>query len=252
MTTTPDDAAVEAVAYLHTMTYETGETRVRLSESDINAFGEPGRDYSAEYPVTVEPLYRAAHTTTRAEDAATIARLREAVIVARDQFAFYAREHSAVGKEEKAATNQALADTLSRALGDPALRIGLTRLFDGEAVMGHTAPPWAVSHDNKSHLCIVTLAARNRKGFGSKIATMAISRQSDRHLEAEADARLIAAAPEILEALREITEVKSGSPLDRNIKMKGIARAAIAKADGPIYEAKVADIYDLSSLGDPA
>ena len=47
-----------------------------------------------------------------------------------------------------------------------------------------------------------------------------------------ANARLIAAAPDMLEALREIAGTNGGSPLDRNTKMKRIARAAIARATG--------------------
>ncbi len=61
----------EPVAWLHTMTYETGDTRVRLTETDCvdpdypdrTAFGRPGRDYSAEFTVTSEPLYTARHRT---------------------------------------------------------------------------------------------------------------------------------------------------------------------------------------------
>jgi len=48
----------DVAAYLHTMHYETGETNPRLSFSSENPFGKPGKDYSAEYEVTVEPLYR--------------------------------------------------------------------------------------------------------------------------------------------------------------------------------------------------
>lgn len=44
-------------AYEHVMTYETDETNERLSYSPENAFGKPGKDYSAEYPVVITPLY---------------------------------------------------------------------------------------------------------------------------------------------------------------------------------------------------
>jgi hypothetical protein len=42
--------------------------------------------------------------------------VREALIKCRDQFAFYAREHTAAGKLEKAATNQRFADMATQAL----------------------------------------------------------------------------------------------------------------------------------------
>ncbi len=45
-------------AWMHTMTYETGEQHHRVSLSAANAWGRPGRDYSETYPVTADPLYR--------------------------------------------------------------------------------------------------------------------------------------------------------------------------------------------------
>ncbi len=54
-------AALEraAVAFLHTMHMEGGQTQERLSHARVNPFGYPGSDYSEEYEVTCEPLYRA-------------------------------------------------------------------------------------------------------------------------------------------------------------------------------------------------
>lgn len=48
----------EPAAWLHTLHMELGQTAQRLSLSPDNPFGTPGRDYSAEYTVTSEPLYR--------------------------------------------------------------------------------------------------------------------------------------------------------------------------------------------------
>ena len=53
------------VAYRHTMHMEGGQTQVRVNEWDgidpdyprRTGFGIPGRDYSEEYAVTIEPLY---------------------------------------------------------------------------------------------------------------------------------------------------------------------------------------------------
>lgn len=44
-------------AWLHTITYETGEKSRKLSFSEENAFGVPGLDYSAEFEVVSRPLY---------------------------------------------------------------------------------------------------------------------------------------------------------------------------------------------------
>lgn len=56
----------EPVAWLHTLHMEGGQTMTRLLDHDgtdedepqRTGFGLPGRDYSEEYPVTAEPLYR--------------------------------------------------------------------------------------------------------------------------------------------------------------------------------------------------
>ncbi len=48
---------VEPLAWLHTMHMELDQTSVRLGFSDQNPWGAPGVDYSAEYVVTVQPLY---------------------------------------------------------------------------------------------------------------------------------------------------------------------------------------------------
>lgn len=47
------------VAWLQTMHMEGGQKSKRLSFTKTNAFGRPGKDYSAEYRVTIEPLYLA-------------------------------------------------------------------------------------------------------------------------------------------------------------------------------------------------
>lgn len=53
------------------------------------------------------------HTTPNTE----ADRLREALTKCRDQFQFYANEHTAAGKLEKAATNQRFSDLASSAIG---------------------------------------------------------------------------------------------------------------------------------------
>jgi hypothetical protein len=63
------------VAWLHTLHMEGGQNYTRLLEDDgrdedepeRTAFGLPGRDYSEEYTVTSEPLYRAARESLAGE-----------------------------------------------------------------------------------------------------------------------------------------------------------------------------------------
>lgn len=94
----------------------------------------------------------------------------------------------------------------------------------------HTPGPWEVQPDQRSQgeaLAIVggssLIIARTPK------ATLDMHRRVD-----EANARLIAAAPELLEALRAINQVLGGSqPIDIPGALM-IARAAIAKAEGRI------------------
>ncbi|MGI4815884.1 MAG: hypothetical protein ACRYG5_10005 [Janthinobacterium lividum] len=51
----------------YTLCMEFGQRSVRLTEDRGNAFGEPGRDYSAEYPVIEEELFVAAAQPSKAE-----------------------------------------------------------------------------------------------------------------------------------------------------------------------------------------
>jgi len=49
----------QPVAWLHTMHFtDVGETDERVTFSDKNAYGIPGRHYSETFEVTIEPLYR--------------------------------------------------------------------------------------------------------------------------------------------------------------------------------------------------
>lgn len=57
-------ANTEPVAWLHTLHMEFDQKIRRLSFDDDNAFGVPGRDYSEEYEVTIEPLFSQARKET--------------------------------------------------------------------------------------------------------------------------------------------------------------------------------------------
>lgn len=55
-------------AWLHTMHYEEGNgCNPRLSFDEAHPFGLPDRDYSAEYEITSEPLYRTPPAVTIAD-----------------------------------------------------------------------------------------------------------------------------------------------------------------------------------------
>ena len=81
---------------------------------------------------------------------------------------------------------------------------------------GHTPGPWTAidrSHVYTEGLQLVAVAQHGRS--------------------VEANARLIAAAPELLEALQAIVErVNGGSSYRMGADVDGLARAAIAKATG--------------------
>lgn len=88
----------------------------------------------------------------------------------------------------------------------------------------HTPGPWTVlTTADKSR---VVANARAGEGW-----TIAILRQGDTP-EWAANARLIAAAPDLLEALEAADAVLSGRVRDLNYQVRDKVRAAIAKARG--------------------
>lgn len=76
----PDTLSERPAAYLHTMHQESEQRRVTVTPYPENPFGVPGQDYSPEYEVTSEPLYKNAQPvvvpsamTPIVEDGETIA-----------------------------------------------------------------------------------------------------------------------------------------------------------------------------------
>jgi hypothetical protein len=53
-----DKRLSKAVAWLHTMWMEGGQSNVEVTLDKDPPFGDAGRDYSEYYVVTSEPLYR--------------------------------------------------------------------------------------------------------------------------------------------------------------------------------------------------
>ena len=103
--------------------------------------------------------------------------------------------------------------------------------------MAHTPGPWWIDEDG-DYLCICD-GEVNEYGEREEVATLACNRPSLRHCQ-PANARLIAAAPELLEALRAalgtiqylLTNSDNG-PADNCL---GVIEEAIAKAEAVTME----------------
>lgn len=87
----------------------------------------------------------------------------------------------------------------------------------------HTLSPWEVSKKFPTHVY------KWIDGNTFRIVATCDSHEKDE--QAQADARLIAAAPDLLEALEPFSELVGRSPLQLNEMMRK-AKAAIAKARG--------------------
>jgi hypothetical protein len=99
---------------------------------------------------------------------------------------------------------------------------------------GHTPGPWIAEEDET----VDSDGTQFESAFPWLIeaGTCTVAGVSGIGGEAAANARLIAAAPDLLAALRAIADPKApdnlGEPLSRLILAQEIARRAIAKADG--------------------
>jgi len=90
----------------------------------------------------------------------------------------------------------------------------------------HTPGPWRLERTTGGHPAVIGSAPLHPRG--GLVAELVAVGQSD--------ARLIAAAPDLLAALREVAEATSGTSADALGQlvdlMRDTARAAIAKAEG--------------------
>lgn len=93
----------------------------------------------------------------------------------------------------------------------------------------HTPGPWFVSNDEDSPLIYSdTNATYVAQVFARDDGLLGTARGA----AVDADARIIAAAPELLKALQMIEEVASGRVPLVNNWVASVARAAISKANG--------------------
>jgi len=95
-------------------------------------------------------------------------------------------------------------------------------------VREHTPGPWH-THGTAIH-AQYRYAGRKHHHHVAEVSPLVSAEAHGDIGTPEANARLIAAAPELLRALKRIAEVRAGSPWAEG--MAGIARAAIAKAEG--------------------
>ena len=95
----------------------------------------------------------------------------------------------------------------------------------------HTPGPWEVLRVDNI-LAIMPDPIRGKPDSFLGIATVQEHDEERSAGRIEANARLIAAAPELLEALKAITKVNMESAVLIYQRMEEIARAAIAKAEG--------------------
>ena len=87
--------------------------------------------------------------------------------------------------------------------------------------MPHTPGPWTIHETDRSTLIIKDYTPHAHVGVIAKITWRMV------HPASVANARLIAAAPDLLEALKEIVAIS-----DRKHNAWDRAKAAIAKAEG--------------------
>ena len=88
-----------------------------------------------------------------------------------------------------------------------------------------TSAPWSVDYDGPAHLSIEDSAGR---------VLAFCNLQNENGDEDKANAHLIAAAPEMLEALRNVAEIMSGADYS-HVKadmVRAICRRAISTAEG--------------------
>ena len=100
--------------------------------------------------------------------------------------------------------------------------------------MKHTPGPWKADRmyhgpKEKDRRCgfIVNGPDENQQDLPLRICDLRVPSGMDGFREGQANARLIAAAPELLEALREVVSIS-----DRKHNAWDKARSAIAKAEG--------------------
>ena len=98
----------------------------------------------------------------------------------------------------------------------------------GMSAVQHTPGPWVAAEEDWHGLPIT---AADREGM-VHICMVPTGFREPFEIEQQANARLIAAAPDMLAALREAERILSGLEIDEDCHFTADIRAAIAKAEG--------------------
>lgn len=101
----------------------------------------------------------------------------------------------------------------------------------------HTAGPWIVWNDRHGNLSVRSANERDTKDetyleIATEVGGLRTWKNFKDHSEEEANARLIAAAPELLEALEAMREAAEMEDWDGRSSAYALAEKAIAKATG--------------------
>ncbi|HGD3582188.1 TPA: hypothetical protein ACI4GT_002922 [Enterobacter hormaechei] len=101
--------------------------------------------------------------------------------------------------------------------------------------MKHTPGPWFIKPVSNAtvegNLNIIQTESSTGKGYHVSYSA-SWDNNEDAKIEAQANAKLIAAAPDLLEALQSIIELQTRGYVVLGDKYTGMARAAISKALG--------------------
>lgn len=105
----------------------------------------------------------------------------------------------------------------------------------------HTAAPWKVSHSGYANSPFVIFAGTHAPNYRNQFPLSGVNAiaeifhdESPAHEEQAANARLIATAPELLDALETLLDITpfATNPNDAEIRIR--VRAVIAKAKGDV------------------
>ena len=93
----------------------------------------------------------------------------------------------------------------------------------------HTPGPWTAQNDGRD---IISIQHSNNDPGAISMTLAKVTARMTWRSQAEANARLIAAAPDLLDALRNISELYDSDEGCRSLPEYIAARAAIARATG--------------------
>ena len=91
----------------------------------------------------------------------------------------------------------------------------------------HTPGPWITEQSSRTDIYIISQSVEARNKWVATACNHEFHPTEEENRRNQYNARLIAAAPDLLEALKDAVEIIEGTGLDASVQ-----RAAIAKATG--------------------